>query len=247
MIKSKNPALKTDFLQGLAQTGSSSDVMTVNGTITKTAILGAILILSASVTWQMALSATSTLAIPLAIGGVIGGLILALIISFNQKSAPYLAPVYAVAEGLFLGAISALLNAAYEGIVTKAIFLTFAILASMLVLYRLRIIKVTNKFKMVVFTATMGIFVFYALTFVLGLFGVHLSLFGAGTIGLLISLGIVIVAALWLAIDFDYIEEGAALGAPKYVEWYAAFGLMVTLVWLYVEILRLLTLLTGRD
>ncbi len=184
----------------------------------------------------------------LLIAGGIGGFILALVIVFNKTKAPILAPIYAILQGLFLGGISAFFEAMFPGIVLKAVMLTFAVLFSLLFAYKTKVIKVTQKFRAGVFAATAGIAVAYLASFVLGMFGINMSfMHGGGTIGLLISVGIVIVAALNLVLDFDFIDRGAEARLPKYFEWYGAFGLMVTLIWLYLEILRLLALLANRN
>ena len=167
---------------------------------------------------------------------------MAIITMFNKKRSAILAPIYAVLEGLFLGAISAYFAASYDGIVMRAVMLTMAVLFTMLFLYKSRIIKVTQKFRAGVIAATVGIAVAYLFSFVLQLFGMNMGfMYGGGIMGIIISLVIVGVAALNLVLDFDFIENGAQSGLPKYFEWYAAFGLMVTLVWLYLEILRLLS------
>jgi uncharacterized YccA/Bax inhibitor family protein len=153
-----------------------------------------------------------------------------------------MATVYAALEGLFLGAISAYFEMAYQGIVTQAIILTMGVLFSLLALYKFRIIKVTENFKMIVVAATGGIALIYLVSFIGGFFGLNMPfIHEGGTFGIIFSVVVVIVAALNLVMDFDFIEEGSEKGAPKYMEWYAAFGLMVTLIWLYLEILRLLS------
>jgi uncharacterized YccA/Bax inhibitor family protein len=163
-----------------------------------------------------------------------------------------LAPLYGLFEGLFIGAISAIMNAAfaekYPGLIMQAVGLTFGVAISMFLLYNFRIIKATERFKSVIFTATLGIGIFYLLTMVLRLFGVNVSfMYDSSLLSIGISLFIVAIAALNLIMDFDMIEQGAERGAPKFMEWYGAFGLMVTLVWLYLEILRLLSKLGSRN
>jgi uncharacterized YccA/Bax inhibitor family protein len=180
-------------------------------------------------------------------GGAIGGFILAMIISFIPKSAPALSPIYAVLEGLFLGGISAFFEARFPGLVMRAVGLTFGVFAVMLFIYRSRIIRVTNKFRIVIMSAMGGIMLVYVASFIMSLFGAHMAfLAGNSTFAIGFSLVVVAVASFSLMLDFDMIERSAAMGAPKYMEWYGAFGLMVTLVWLYLEILRLLSMLANN-
>jgi uncharacterized YccA/Bax inhibitor family protein len=175
-------------------------------------------------------------------GGLIGGLVFAVITIFKKTWAPYTAPVYAILEGLVIGGISAYAESQFKGIVFQAVALTFGTLLSLLVAYRSGVIKVTEKFRLGVVAATGAIFLVYIVSMVLGFFGVSVPLiYSGGTIGILFSLFVVVIAALNLVLDFDFIERGAVEGAPKYMEWYGAFGLMVTLIWLYIEFLRLLT------
>jgi len=179
---------------------------------------------------------------PLAVGGGILGFIMGIVVSFNVRLAPTLAPVYAILKGLCLGGISAYMEAIAPGIVVQAILLTLGILFSMLLIYKLRIIKVTENFKLMVASATMGIAIYYLIAMVGGIFGLNLPfIHDSGTFGIIFSLVVVGLAALNLVMDFNAIEEGAAQGAPKYMEWYSAFGLMVTIIWLYLELLRLLS------
>jgi uncharacterized YccA/Bax inhibitor family protein len=184
--------------------------------------------------------------------GIIGGLISALAISFKPNWAPVLAPLYALLEGLFIGAISAIMNAAfaesYPGLIMQAVGLTFGVALAMFLLYNFRIISATQRFKSIVFTATLGIGIFYLITMVLRMFGVNVSfMYDSSLLSIGISLFVVAIAALNLIMDFDMIEQGAERGAPKFMEWYGAFGLMVTIVWLYIEILKLLSKLGSRD
>ncbi|MEM7009483.1 MAG: Bax inhibitor-1/YccA family protein, partial [Thermodesulfobacteriota bacterium] len=175
-------------------------------------------------------------------GGLIGGLIFAFITIFKKTWAPITAPIYAILEGLAIGGISAIFELQFSGIVFQAVSLTFGTLFAMLVTYRLGLIKVTEKFRMGVVAATGAIFVVYLLSFVLGFFSINVPfIHSGGTIGILFSLFVVVIAALNLVLDFDFIEKGAEHGAPKYMEWYGAFGLIITLVWLYIEFLRLLS------
>jgi uncharacterized YccA/Bax inhibitor family protein len=181
------------------------------------------------------------------IGGAIGGLVLALITSFKPKIAQYTAPFYALAEGLLLGGLSAVLEAKYPGLVMKAVGLTFATLFAMLFAYKTGWIRATQKFKSGVIAATGGIMLFYLVSWILNMFGFNMGFHSASLVSIGFSLFVVVIAALNLILDFDFIEKGAESGAPKYMEWYGAFGLMVTLVWLYVELLRLLAKFASRD
>ena len=222
--------------------------MTLMGTVHKTGALLLLLLISASMTWSMVFSpaADGQLVVSgpvglLTIGGAIGGLIFAMVTIFKPRWAPVTAPIYAVLQGLFIGGISAFMERIYPGIVPQAAGLTFGILFVLLAAYRSGLIRATENFKLGVVAATGGIFVIYIASFILGFFGVSIPfLHDSGPIGIGISVFICIVAALNLVLDFDFIENGAEHGAPKYMEWVGAFGLMVTLVWLYIEILLLL-------
>jgi uncharacterized YccA/Bax inhibitor family protein len=259
MMRTANPALNKNTFANLRYAGYADQTqqMTLQGTVNKTLIMLALLLISASFTWRMFFSALSAgnpaagaqAVMPWMIGGVIGGLVVALITIFKKTASPITAPIYALLEGLFLGALSSLMEARFPGIVIQAVALTFGTLFVLLFLYKSRIINPTENFKLGVVAATGGIFLVYLVTFILRLFGVGYISFihGNGTIGILFSLFVVVIAALNLVLDFDFIETGCQQGAPKYMEWYGAFGLMVTLVWLYVEILRLLAKLQSRD
>ena len=174
--------------------------------------------------------------------GGIGGFIVAMVTIFKKEWSPITAPIYALLEGLVLGGVSAMLEMRFHGIAIQAVALTFGTLVAMLLAYRTGLIKVTDKLRLGIVAATGGIAVFYFLQFILGFFGVHFTTInGSGPIGIGFSIVVVIVAALNLVLDFDLIENGARYGAPKYMEWYGAFALMITLIWLYFEILRLLS------
>lgn len=206
----------------------------------------ALLIAAAIVSWTMYFNGYNVGG--LAIGGAVVGFILALVISFKPSAAPYLVPVYAVAEGAFLGALSATYETLYYGITMQAALITISVFIALLIAYKTRMIRATENFKLGIFAATAGIAIVYLLSFILGLFGITVPyLHDNSLIGIGISVVIVIIAALNFVLDFDFIESGAQQGAPKYMEWYGAFGLMVTLVWLYVEIIRLLAKLRSRD
>ena len=223
--------------------------MTLQGTVNKTGILLTLLILAAVYPWNLYFqSGNPALVMPFALGGAIGGFIFAIITTFKKTWAGLTAPVYAVLQGLFLGSISAIFEAQYPGIVIQATGLTFGTLASLLMLYKLGIIKPTENFKLMIVSATMGIGVLYFISFIMNMFGSTGIGFipSNGLFGIGFSLFVVAIAALNLVLDFDFIEQGSEQGAPAYMEWYGAFSLMVTLVWLYLEILRLLAKLRSR-
>ena len=251
LMKTSNPALGNDTFRNLSDSGFGGAIdatarMTLNGTVNKTGILLLCVLATASWTWSQSqdLGAASGLMML----GLFGGLIFAMVTVFKKEWSPVTAPIYALLEGLVLGGMSAVFNARYPGIAMQAVGLTFGTLFVLLFLYSSRIIKVTQKFRLGVFAATGGIMVFYLIEMVLGFFGIHFaSLNGGGLIGIGFSLFIVAIAALNLVLDFDFIEQGVNYGAPKYMEWYGAFGIMVTLVWLYLEILRLLAKMRSRD
>jgi len=253
--KSANPALnKNTFAQAFA-TGTRSEVgvMTLNGTVNKIFLMLLMVIATAAFVWNKFFSALDpaqgiAAVQPWLIGGGIGGFILALVTVFKKTASPITAPLYALFQGVFLGGLSAIFEAQFPGIVVQAVGLTFAVLLVLLLAYRSGWIKVTQNFRLGVVAATGGIALFYFVSFILGLFGVNTGyLHGTSLLSIGISVVIVIVAALNLVLDFDFIESGAEQGAPKYMEWYAAFGLMVTLIWLYIEMLRLLSKLASRE
>lgn len=251
LTKSSNPAFGKNTFEKYAFNAyvrDESQTMTVNGTIHKTILSLLLLVASATLTWKSTLNGYNPGSLsPLVIFGAIGGFITALIVAFKPKSAPYATPVYAILEGLFLGGISAMYSNYMDGIVFQAVSLTLMVTFAMLFAYRSGIIKVSQKFRSGVVAATGGIFLFFMLSWVLRLFGVNVPFFQATGLGIGISIAIIVVAALNLVLDFDFIDRGAKAGAPKFMEWYGAFGLMVTLVWLYLEILRLLYLISSRD
>ena len=242
MIKSSNPALGEKTFDRLASGYTGAEQMTINGTINKTLVLLILVTVPALWVWDMFAKSGMQAVTVWMYGGLIGGLVFALITIFKKTWAPYTAPVYAILEGLVIGGISAYAESQFKGIVFQAVALTFGTLLSLLVAYRSGVIKVTEKFRLGVVAATGAIFLVYIVSMVIGFFGVSVPLiYSGGTIGILFSLFVVVIAALNLVLDFDFIEQGAEQGAPKYMEWYGAFGLMVTLVWLYIEFLRLLT------
>lgn len=248
IFKSGNPALSEKIFSKTV-TGQNENTMTEKGTLNKFGLLLLLLIAAASFTWKAASEGKNVMG--WMIGGAIVGLILVLILSFKPQLSSYLAPAYALAEGVFLGAISAYYNNAFAetapGIIMQAVGLTFGVVIAMFALYRFGIIKATEKFKAIVFTATAGIAIFYLISIVLRMFSIQMPLIHeSSTMGIVFSFVVVGIAALNLILDFDMIERGSALGAPKYMEWYAAFGLTVTIIWLYIEVLRLLSKFAGR-
>lgn len=253
IFKSGNPTLTEKmFDRSLQMEASMQGTMSVRGTLNKFGFLLLMIIAGAAYNWHLFEQGQNGQLQVLMMVGAIGGLILAFAISFKPNWAGYLAPLYGLLEGLFIGGISAILNAAfakqYPGLVMQAVGLTFGVSLAVFLLYNFRIIRATEKFKSVIIASTFGIFLFYALTWILRLFGVNVSfVYDSSLISIGISLFVVAIAALNLVLDFDMIEQGAERGAPKFMEWYGAFGLMVTLVWLYFEILKLLSKLGSRD
>ncbi len=241
-----NPILNDNFVQGEAgDRVITGQTMTVSGTLDKTLLLFLCALLPAAYTWQQYMAGFTDKANMLMTVGAIVGFIFALIVCFTKNK--ILVPAYAVCEGLFLGGISAVFNTAYPGIVVQAVTGTFAAMLSMLALYRLNIIRCTDKFRSVVFISTLSIAVLYLIQWIASFFHYGIpGIFGAGSIGIGFSIIVVAIAALNLIIDFDFIERGTQNMLPKDYEWYGAFGLMVTLVWLYLEMLRLLAKLRDR-
>ncbi len=244
-MRSGNPALSAKTFEEFRGYEQSTS-MTIEGTATKTAILLAVVVAAASITWSRFL-AQDPIVMPLMIGGLIGGLVFAIATCCKPVWAPITTPLYATAEGLFLGGISAVFDRMYPDIAIQAVGLTLGTLAGLLFAYRTGMIRATENFKLGVFAATSGICLLYMVGFIMSFFGGGIPyIHGSGPIGIGFSVFVVIIASLNLVLDFDFIEEGAKRGAPKYMEWYGAFGLLVTLVWLYLEILRLLAKLRDR-
>ncbi len=242
-FKSSNPAMR---VMDRVVPEASAIPMTVQGTVNKTIILFLLTLVTATLTWKMAIVG-NVLARPLMFVGLIGGLITAIITIVNPKVVNFTAPVYALFEGLLLGTISAVFaQGFYKAIVIQAVILTFSVFAVMLILYKFRIIKASAGFVKGLVMATMGIGLFYIISIILSFFRIDISVFAMGPFGIVIQLIIVAVAALNLILDFNFIEKGAAQGLPKKMEWYGAFGLIVTLIWLYLEILRLLAVISRR-
>jgi uncharacterized YccA/Bax inhibitor family protein len=238
-LKSGNPALSVKTFDGL---GESADPMTLPGTINKTAMLLAILLIGAGWVWNLYFASHRLEDITTYIwAGALGGFVVALVTIFNKQVSPHTAPLYALLEGFAMGGISAVYEAKYPGIALQAVGLTIGTLACMLAAYRFEIIKVTENFKMGVVAATGGIAILYLVDLVLMFLGHPVALIHeGGPLGIAFSLFVVGIAALNLVMDFDFIAKGVAQRNPKYMEWYSAFGLVLTLVWLYLEILRLL-------
>ncbi len=242
MIRSGNPALRKKTFESLKTT--TDEVMTLDGAVNKTAISMGILLLAAYYTYSNAI-------MDYVVIGFIGGFILAIVTIFKKEWSPITVPIYAFLEGLALGGISKIYTEAFEpGIVPQAIMLTLGILFALLFAYKTKIIEATENFKLGIFAATAGIAIVYLISFLMSIFGggglpvmdpTNSSMLSIG-----FSLFVVVIASLNLVMDFDFIEEGAANGVPKYMEWYGAFGLLVTLIWLYLEILRLLAKLSSR-
>ena len=238
-LRSGNPVLTKKTFNNVS---SSSSQMTIEGTVNKTALSLFLLVVTGYLTFN-----PINPAIIFTCG--IGGFIVAIITVFKKQWAPITVPIYAILEGALLGGISFMYNSLYDGIVTNAIFLTVGILLALLTAYRSGIIKPTENFKLGIFAATGGIALVYFVNFIMGFFGSSMGIMqidNASPLSIGFSIVVVIIAALNLVLDFDFIEEGAENGAPKYMEWYGAFGLLVTLIWLYLEILRLLAKLNSR-
>ncbi len=247
MMRTANPALNANTFANV-RSFTATDPMTIQGTVNKTGFLLLLLVVAAAYVWNLFTKAADPAAImPYMWIGTIGGLIAAVVTAFKKSWSPVTAPLYAVLEGLALGGISAFFEAQFPGIVIQAVGLTFGTLFALLMAYKSGLIKATENFKLGVVAATGGIFLLYFVSFILSLFHVNLSfMHSSSPLSIGISVVIVIVAALNLVLDFDFIEKGAESGAPKYMEWYAGFGLLVTLVWLYLEILRLLAKTRSR-
>ncbi len=245
-MRTSNPALNDRTFQG--EGAAFGDAMTLQGTVNKTGLLLICVVATAAWTWNLFLHGQLQMVFPLTMIGAIGGLILAVVTVFKKTWASVTAPIYALLEGLVLGSVSAMLETRFHGIAIQAVSLTFGTLVVLLLAYRSGLIPVTEKFRLGIVAATGGIALFYLVEMMLGFFGVRFTTInGAGAIGIGFSVFVVIIAALNLVLDFDLIESGVKASAPKYMEWYSAFALMVTLIWLYFEILRLLSKLRSRD
>jgi uncharacterized YccA/Bax inhibitor family protein len=247
-MRTGNPAFTMggNIFQDWAAADARRTSMTVSGTATKAVGMLVLLTISAGIAWTQ--MNEQTISGGMLIGSVIGGLVFAMATCFKPNWAPVTAPLYAIAEGFFLGAISNLFNQRYPGIAVQAVSLTFSTMFVMLFMYSTRIIRVTDQLRSMVVAATGGVLLVYVVSWILGFFGVQVPfLHGNGLVSIGVSVVIVGIAAFNLLLDFDFIETQSAHGAPKSMEWYGAFGLMVTLVWMYLEILRLLAKLQSRD
>jgi uncharacterized YccA/Bax inhibitor family protein len=247
--KSGNPAFKSKAFSHRSSDFSTDQVMTLSGTVNKTGFYLLLLTLSAAYTWNIFFNSGDPSSVTgLMIFGLVGGLIAAMVTIFKPTVANISAPIYALLQGLAIGGISAMFESSYEGIVIQAVTLTFGTLAALVLAYKSGLIKPTENFRLMLFAATGGIFVLYMLNFVMSFFGASIGFIHSnGIMGIGFSLVVVAIAALNLVLDFDFIEQAAEQGAPKYLEAYGAFSLMVTLVWLYLEILRLLAKLNSRN
>lgn len=253
IFKSGNPALSEKRFTStvLDNLVVHENAMTIRGTMNKFGFLFLMVLGTSFYAWKEYAEGGNV--VPLMLTGAIGGLIVAIVISFKPVWSPALAPLYALLEGLFVGAVSAYFSFAFAetapNIVLNAVGLTFGTVIAMYLLYSFGIIKATEKFKSIVMAATVGIALFYVLVWVMRMFGFeNMPFLHEGSVmGILFSMFVVTIAALNLILDFDMIEKGVETGAPKYMEWYGAFGLLVTIVWLYLEMLRLLSKISGRN
>jgi uncharacterized YccA/Bax inhibitor family protein len=248
-MRTGNPALSDNTFTGVGRLSRTEEAMTAQGTASKALLLLLCVMVTASWVWSKYYQAMNPQVVtPWVAVGAIAGFIVALVTVFKQTWAPITAPLYALLEGLVIGGVSALFEAQFPGIVIQAAGLTLGTCLAMLMAYKSGMIRATENFKMGVVAATGGIALFYIITMVLGFFGIRMPLmYGNSLASIGFSVVVVIIAALNLVLDFDFIEQGAAQGAPKYMEWYGAFGLMVTLIWLYLEMLRLLAKLRSRE
>ena len=251
LFKSGNPTLKESAYQGTIFEGiATGQEMTVKGTLNKFGFLFLMMMGSTLLAWTQFYKGSDPL--PLMLIGVFGGLALAIVMAFKKQWSPFLAPAYAIFEGLFVGSVSAYYDYAYQtkypGIVMQAVLLTLLVALVMYLVYRFRIIRVTQKFRMIIIIATGAIALFYLIQWIGYLMGATIGAFtmAATPLGIGFSVFVVVLASLNLLLDFDMIEKGVEMKAPKYMEWYSAFGLLVTLVWLYLEILRLLSKLRSK-
>jgi uncharacterized YccA/Bax inhibitor family protein len=252
LFQSGNPTLSEKIFNKSID-GSQQGLMTVRGSIQKFGFLSLLVFAGAAYTWKLVYSGSASLMMTLFWVGLIGGLVSALVITFKPTLARYLSPAYAILEGFVLGGLSAIVNAQvgdkYPNIVFQAVALTFGVAFAMFLLYNYRIIKPTQKFKSILLSAIFGVFLLYIVYWVLLLFGINLSFMSwqdSSPLGIGINLLVVGIAAFTLILDFERLEMGESAGAPKYMEWYGAFGLLVTMIWLYINILKLLSRFASR-
>jgi uncharacterized YccA/Bax inhibitor family protein len=256
LTRTSNPLFGKNTFEKAMSGSYAEEQMTIGGTMNKTFLILLFVLASAFFTWHRffeayspdnPLAAMSSIKIYLALGGI-GGFIIAIIASFSPRKSGFFTPIYAIFEGMFLGGISAMFEAQYHGLVIRAVSLTFAVFLGMLLIYSQRIIVVTGKFRKGMIAAIFGVMLVYLVGWISSLFGAPLSfLQGGGTIALIFSLVVTGISAFSLLLDFDFIERSAQAGAPKYMEWYSVFGLLVSLVWLYINILRLLSIFSSRN
>ena len=254
LFESSNPTLSQKiFDKSLHQEATMHGIVSVRGAMNKFGFLMVMVIAGAAFTWQQYYSGQQGSMLTYTIIGIFGGFIVGLAISFKPNWAPFLSPIYGILQGLFIGACSAVINQQfaknYPGLVMQAVGLTFAVAIAMFLLYNFKVIKATQRLKSIIFTASAAIAIFYLIDCVL-FYGFHIDIpitswNNNSMVAIGFSILMIVIASLRLIIDFDRIEQGAAEGAPKYMEWYCAFGLTVTLVWLYIEILKLLTRLAN--
>jgi uncharacterized YccA/Bax inhibitor family protein len=244
-MKTANPILTRSECYSAAVSGEAT--MTCAGTVHKTALLSLMVLATSIITWNLTSNQNPAVGGLIALGAI-GGFIVALITVFKQEWASTTAPIYALLEGLLLGSVSAVAEKVYPGIVMQAVLATFGVFFGFLAIYYFNIITVTDKLRLGIVAVTLGIGITYLMTFIGSLFGFHFPMInGSGWLSIGFSLFVIIIAAFNLMLDFDFIEASVKRGAPKHMEWYAAFGLLVTIIWLYFEILRLLYKLKGRD
>ena len=239
-MRTSNPTFRNAVFTR-ARPVAGEGVMTLGGTVAKTLVLFAVTIASTLYTWRQVAATDGGVLGTLLLVGALGGFVSAMVLIFNPRLAPWLAPLYAVLEGLALGGISAVYDARYNGLPAQAVSLTFAAAVGMLVLYRLGVIRATERFRAVLLTAALGLLLFYLADIVLGFFGTGMPLVNSATpAGIAFSVVACGVASLFFILDFDMVEEGVRSGAPKHLEWYGGFSILMTAVWLYLEIIRLL-------
>ncbi len=243
MGKTSNPTFNDSAVKRVKNEISASGVMTIGGTLQKTFLLFVLFIMSGLIAWK-ALASNADIAVPLMVGGGVVAFVVAMIIIFSKPN-PFLTMLYSVAQGLTVGGISYYYSSLWDGIVSQAVLLTVGITLGMYLAYATGFIKVTEKLKSIIIIGTLGVMFYYLIVFVLGLFGVDMTSLFTGTSGIVVGAIIVVVAALNYLLDFDFIEKSTKAKAPKQFEWYGAFGLMVTLIWLYLSILQLLA--AGKD
>ncbi|HET6254538.1 MAG TPA: Bax inhibitor-1/YccA family protein [Puia sp.] len=248
LFNSSNPTLSEKIFNRSIEQQPGAEVMTVRGSMQKFGFLMLLVLAGAAYTWKLYYSFKVPTMMTLMYVGLFGGMICAFATIFVPRLAKWLSPAYAVLEGFALGGLSAFINdmmkTKYPNIVMDAVLLTFGAAFAVYLLYNFRIIRATNKFRAIIMSSLLGIVIFYVVNMVLGFFGIHIPFMQFGdnsVIGIVVNLFVVVIASLSLVLNFDQIETGAQMGAPKYMEWYGAFGLVVTLVWLYLEILQLLS------